>query len=81
MTRLRIKTADGKIERMTVPDDSTLRELKETIAKDLLQNTSTTQVKLSLNKKVLNRWSLRGGAEFKPIRSDLTLCFLISGGA
>ena len=57
MTRLRIKTADGKIERMTVPDGSTLRELKEIIATDLLQHTSINQVKLSLNKKVLNRWN------------------------
>ena len=58
MTRLRIKTADGKVERITVPDESTLRELKEIITKDLLQHTSPTQVKLSLNKKVLRRSSL-----------------------
>lgn len=41
MTRLRIKTADGKLERITVPDHSTLRELKEVIAKNLLCDTST----------------------------------------
>lgn len=58
MTRLRIKTADGKLERITVSDDSTLRELKEVIAKKLLCDTSTTQIRLSLNKKVLIRRGL-----------------------
>lgn len=54
MTRLRIKTADGKLERIAVPDDSTLRELKEVIAKNRLCDTSTTQIRLSLNNKVLS---------------------------
>lgn len=67
MTRLRIKTADGKLERVTVPDDSTLHDLKAVIAQDLLHNTSTTQVKLSLNKKVLIRTSAVSSVVSLPI--------------
>ncbi|KAL3150240.1 hypothetical protein ABBQ32_000098 [Trebouxia sp. C0010 RCD-2024] len=52
MTRLRIKTSDGKLERITLPNNSTLRELKELIARDVLHNSGTTSVKLSLNNKV-----------------------------
>ena len=67
MTRLRIKTADGKLERVTVPADSTLHHLKAVIAQDLLHNTSTTQVKLSLNKKVLIRTSAVSSVVSLPI--------------
>ena len=53
MTRLRIKTADGKVERVTVPAGTTLSGLKQIIAKDILRRASPAEVKLSLNKKVL----------------------------
>lgn len=52
MTRLRIKTSDGKLERITLPNNSTLRDLKELILRDVLRDTGTTPVKLSLNNKV-----------------------------
>lgn len=79
MTRLRIKTADGKLERITVPDDSTLRELKEVIAKTRLCDTSTTQIRLSLNNKVLSRRDLVPCAvyKFNPTSLDLVLGYCL----
>ena len=52
MPRLRIRTTDGKLERITVPDNITLRDLKELIARDVVHNAAATPVKLSLNNKV-----------------------------
>ena len=51
MKKLRIKTGDGKLERISVADGNTLGDLKVAVAEKLFVDPSS--VKLSLNKKVL----------------------------
>lgn len=57
MIKLRIKTCDDRVERISVADNGTLGDLKEVIATSLLQHLPATQVRLSLNKKVVHRCS------------------------
>lgn len=49
--RLRIKTADGRVERITVPEHTTLGDLQKHVA-SVLPNLAVNDLRLSLNKKV-----------------------------
>ncbi len=49
--RLRIKTLDGRLERISVDDNSTLGDLQKHVA-GVFPNFRPDEVKLSLNKKV-----------------------------
>ena len=51
--RLRVKTSGGRLERITIPDSYTLGDLQNHVAGLLLL--ASSDVKLSLNKKVLRR--------------------------
>ena len=52
--RLRIKTFDGRLERINVEDNSTLGDLQKQVA-GVFPNFRPDEVKLSLNKKVSAR--------------------------
>ena len=52
--RLRIKTFDGRLERISVEDNSTLGDLQKHVA-GVFPNFRPDEVKLSLNKKVSAR--------------------------
>ena len=52
--RLRIKTFDGRLERISVEDNSTLGDLQKQVA-GVFPNFRPDEVKLSLNKKVSAR--------------------------
>ena len=51
---LRIKTFDGRLERISVEDNSTLGDLQKQVA-GVFPNFRPDEVKLSLNKKVSAR--------------------------
>ena len=73
MPRLRIKTTDGKLERITVPDNITLRDLKELIARDVVHNAATTPVKLSLNNQVPGPCHVQTAVDVFPLLTRVKL--------